>query len=201
MSQEGANRWARGHECSRQNASIVPGNSPGGTWNVKWDTVEQIIFHYYTGVHMVDEYGNRLSADYRWNPLRISGIPTSLVSEQSYNLDVQIQNVGVRDLTCSYPYVSYSLRYRWQKAGYSEYVGASEFLLCSLQKGVSSLGSLDLIAPDWGSGEYSLTFDVFAYSVDGGFPSFWFSDYGWSPYIRKICVDGCRTLIPTVRYY
>ncbi len=45
MSQMGANRWARGHECSRPGAPVEPGNIPGATWSVRWNNAEQILFH------------------------------------------------------------------------------------------------------------------------------------------------------------
>jgi hypothetical protein len=45
MSQEGAVRWARGNQC----ALPVSGDSP---WSVRWTRPEQILFHYYTDVHL-----------------------------------------------------------------------------------------------------------------------------------------------------
>ncbi len=72
LSQRGANRWLRGHECSCEGAPVEPGNQPGGAWSVRWKRVEQILFHYYTGVHLREAGGEALSPNYRWNPLSIS---------------------------------------------------------------------------------------------------------------------------------
>jgi hypothetical protein len=71
MSGNGAMRWARGHECSYPYAIPVPGNPPGGPWSVIWTRVEQILFHYYTGVHLrnADHDNDIISPDRRWNPL------------------------------------------------------------------------------------------------------------------------------------
>jgi hypothetical protein len=41
MSQEGASRWARGHECSYDDAPVFGGNAPGSTWSIKWGRPEQ----------------------------------------------------------------------------------------------------------------------------------------------------------------
>lgn len=166
---------------------------------IKWGRPEQILFHYYTSVHLRDANNNNatLSPEYRWNPLRITGLPTSPNSGSTYGLNVQVQNVGVLDLTCSPPYVTYSLRYRWAKEGHSEIEGTDTISLCGLQKGSSSsVNSLNLQVPNWGRGKYTLRFDVYAaqYGI-----SFWFSSYGWSPYYENMCVDGpCQAFIPTV---
>jgi hypothetical protein len=196
MSQKGANRWARGHECSRVGAPPAQGNDPGEAWSIKWGKIEQILFHYYTGVHLYDETGEKLSPDYRWNPLQITGLPTSPNSGSTYGLSVQVQNVGVVDLTCSPGYADYSLRYRWSKEGHSDIEGANIISLCGLQKGSSQVNSLNLQIPNWGRGIYTLRFDVYAAQYGG---SFWFSSYGWFPYYVIMCVDGpCQAFVPTV---
>ena len=85
MSQKGANRWARGHQCSRPRDD----NFEGDPWSVKWTRSEQILFHYYTGVHLRDQSGNRLSPEYRWNPLAMTGLPEVLYPSQSVDIAIQ----------------------------------------------------------------------------------------------------------------
>lgn len=66
MSQEGASRWARGNRCSYPGQGDDP-------WSVRWERTEQILVHYYTGVHIRDAGNNNalLTPSYRWNPLQI----------------------------------------------------------------------------------------------------------------------------------
>jgi hypothetical protein len=196
MSQKGANRWSRGHECSRAGATPAPGNGSGNAWSIKWSKTEQILFHYYTGVHLYNETGGKLSPDYRWNPLQITGLSTSPNSGSTYGLSLQVQNVGVVDLVCSPGYTDYNLRYRWSKWGHSDIEGAYSSSLCGLQKGSSQVNSLNLQIPNWGRGIYTLRFDVYAAQYGG---SFWFSNYSWFPYYVFMCVDGpCQAFVPTV---
>jgi hypothetical protein len=63
MSQEGASRWARGQQCSYNGAPVLPGNPAGETWSVQWQHAEQILVHYYTGIHLWD--ANSVAIDRR----------------------------------------------------------------------------------------------------------------------------------------
>ncbi len=45
MSQKGAGRWARGNLSFNMNRDL-------GAWSVRWERAEQILVHYYTGVHI-----------------------------------------------------------------------------------------------------------------------------------------------------
>lgn len=67
MSQKGAGRWARGNLSFNMNRDL-------GTWSVRWERAEQILVHYYTGVHIRDAANNNalLTPSYRWNPLQIN---------------------------------------------------------------------------------------------------------------------------------
>ena len=64
LSTSGAMRWARGNQCALERN----GNEP---WSVTWTRPEQILFHYFTGVHLRDANNNKqiISPDWRWNPL------------------------------------------------------------------------------------------------------------------------------------
>jgi hypothetical protein len=97
MSQEGANRWARGHECSYVGAT---GDPPGERWSVQWEHAEYILTHYYTNIHLHNQNGDRLTPQYRWVPLQIdwhtpdNNIPI-MEHGTGYSVTFQIQNTGV----------------------------------------------------------------------------------------------------------
>ncbi len=98
MSQEGASRWARGNECSYPGAPVVGDNPPGGAWSVAWQR-DQILAHYYTGIHLRGPDGEQLTPDYRWNPLAVDwGVPGNQPPVFSYPLSIPItiwvQNTG-----------------------------------------------------------------------------------------------------------
>ncbi len=100
MSQQGASRWARGHECSYPDAPLSPGNPAGSSWSVRWEHAGQILTHYYSNVHIHDPYGDRLTPEYRWAPLQIdwhtadNSIPV-MEHGTGYPVTFQIQNTGV----------------------------------------------------------------------------------------------------------
>ena len=194
MSQKGASRWARGNLSYNVNRDL-------GAWSVRWERADQILVHYYTGVHMRDANGTRLTPSYRWNPLQINwgtpdNRPPAMFHGGTYPISVEVQNTGVSDWTCGYPDFSYELRYRWAKAGHGEITGGSSASVCGTPKGDPSptvnltIGSI----PNWGSGAYTIRFDIYVTSAYG---NFWFSDYGWPTYDVSICVDGpCQVFIP-----
>ena len=70
MSQEGAQRWATGDQCG----TLHPDSD--APWSVRWTRPEQILFHYYTDVHLRDankQVVTSRSAEKRWSPLKIVG--------------------------------------------------------------------------------------------------------------------------------
>ena len=198
MSQKGASRWARGNLSYNINRDL-------GAWSVRWERANQILVHYYTGVHLRDASNNNalLTPSYRWNPLQINwgasgGQPPIMYHGSTYPISVEVQNTGISDWTCGYPNFSYELRYRWAKAGYGEVTGSSWASVCGTPKGDPS-PTVNLTIqniPNWGPGAYTLRFDIYVTSVYG---NFWFSDYGWPSYSVGVCVDGpCKVFIPLV---
>ncbi len=190
LSQHGASRWARGSLC----AFSTQGNDP---WSVQWSRVEQILIHYYTGVHLRNANTTILTPDYRWNPLRINwGTPDNRPPILDRNnprvISVQVQNTSVSDWVASYPYYYY-LRYRWAKAGFGESTSNYQAAASGITKGDPS-PTLSLTIgdiPQWRPGAYTIRFDI--YKTYG----FWFSDLGWPSYDVPVCVDGpCLTFIP-----
>ena len=122
MSQSGANRWARGDQCS------LAGNG-SDPWSVTWTRPEQILFHYFTHVQLRDANNGKqiLSPDWRWNPLQIdwgvaslNGQPPAMIAGSANSIKVQLHNTGIYLWTCLKgpskpipPPPSYRLRHRW----------------------------------------------------------------------------------------
>lgn len=164
LSSQGAVRWAKGDRCYDPDEGIMP-------WRVTWDRAEQILFHYYTNVHLRDATGSKLSPDYRWNPLNLENLPSVMMHGGSYTVKVELQNTGTIDWTCGT--YSYQLRYRWVKG--SNYLLSVRYAsLCNLpiignfEKGED--GEVDIIIndlPAWGIGGYTLKFDVRRYTSWG----------------------------------
>jgi hypothetical protein len=92
MSQNGANRWARG------SSSRFPPPA-GRPWSVSLAGYEQILSHYYSGVELRDSTAITLTAANRWLPLRLGdgGDWPAVVCAGDYALTVWLQNAGVED--------------------------------------------------------------------------------------------------------
>jgi hypothetical protein len=186
-------RWARGHECSYAGALPEPGNSPGGPWSVRWTTAEQILFHYFTRVHLrnADKDNAILSPDWRWNPLRIdwgtryagdNQLPV-MIAGSTNSIKVQLQNTGIYKWDCSgvhpdrpIPAPNYRLRYRWFNGSSLITTGAG-VSVCDLMPGASMTPTLTIQVPSGLSGTYTLQLDLYEESE-----SFWFSAGGWLLY-------------------
>jgi hypothetical protein len=170
MSQEGASRWARGNRCSYPGQGDDP-------WSVRWERAEQILVHYYTGVHIRHAANNALlTPSYRWNPLQINwgtadNRPPTMYHGGMYPISVKGQNTGISDWACGYPHFSYELRYRWAKAGHGEVTGSSAASVCGTPKGDPS-PTVNLTIqniPNWGPGAYTIRFDIYVVSAYGNF--------------------------------
>jgi hypothetical protein len=196
MSQEGASRWARGNQCSYAAQGDMP-------WNVRWERAEQILVHYYTGIHIRDGSGTRLTSLYRWNPLRITwntpdNRPPIMYHGGSYPVTIQVQNTGIYDWPINGQ--SWAFFYHWAKVGYGEVAsGNRAWTTVDVLKGdppyTFSLTINDI--PNWGPGAYTLKFDMLLFTYGG---TYWFSTtYGWPTYDVSVCVDGpCKVYIPLV---
>jgi len=199
MSQKGAGRWARGNLSFNMNRDL-------GAWSVRWERAEQILVHYYTGVHIRDAANNNalLTPSYRWNPLQINwdtpdNRPPTMDHGGTYPISVEVQNTGISDWTCGYPNFSHVLTYRWAKAGHGEVTGSSWASVCGTLKGdPSPMVNLTIQnIPNWGAGAYTIRFDIYVTSAYG---NFWFSERGWRSYDVSVCVGGpCKGFIPAVR--
>jgi hypothetical protein len=89
LSQNGASRWARGSTSWFQNPPAA------AAWSVHWTRIEQILTHYYTGIHLRDaNSGNQIvTPPNRWVPLGLAA-PTALCANQSGLLHLRLQNTG-----------------------------------------------------------------------------------------------------------
>jgi hypothetical protein len=190
MSQEGAVRWSRGNQCASDNF----GNQP---WNVQWDHPDQILFHYYTDVHLRDADDNTIvSPYYRWNPLQItwntpSSCPPEMSSGSSCTVTIQIQNTGVYPWSCA-SQRTFKLGVLWQGPLTPVRVPADPNgwpSVCGLQPGQSEHYTFSFPAPPSSeSGKYQLHFDVVEtlnYSQEN-----WFGEMGWYSYEIPVCVNN-----------
>ncbi len=188
MSGNGAMRWARGHECSHEGAKVARGNLPGGAWSIVWTRAEQILFHYFTRVHLRDADNDNkiISPDWRWNPLKIEwgtqseiGGPPVLIAGQTRAVPIQIQNTSIDDWNCRIgdTPLSYRLRYRWLNGSTVIYTASTGLYMCNVLAGGAKNDLLQVYAPAGLSGTYTLRLDMYE-----SFGNFWFSDGGWPPY-------------------
>ena len=80
----------------------------------QWGHYEQILAHYYTGIHIRDSSGNRLTPTHRWNPLIVNfgtpdNTPPIMCVGWPYTFTLTIQNSGTGNWGSSY-----KLSYRWR---------------------------------------------------------------------------------------
>lgn len=194
LSQEGASRWARGNQCSN-------GGAGNQSWSVAWTQAEQILAHYYTGVHIRDASAIAVTPEYRWNPLSVSwsgSCPPMKTKSQNCSVTVQVQNTGVSDWTCG-QFTDTILSYRWSKQTYTELDSANQVSLCDTAKGASPPAVMLTIndIPDWGNGVYILRLEM-ARTASGS--RVWFSQLGdWPTYDTAICASGtCQISLPQI---
>jgi hypothetical protein len=167
MSQDGAGRWTRGDQCYDPDQSLP--------WSVRWTRMEQILYHYFTDVHLRD--GNMrvvapLSPPNRWDPLQLTGILVSddpaLLRTINYPVSVLVQNVGLSDWTCAGNVTRYVLRTRWARTGYTPVDSNQAAIPCGLGQGSSAWVHLSVgNVPNWGYGYYTLQFDVVKQTTAG----------------------------------
>ncbi|NJN97305.1 MAG: hypothetical protein HC875_26090 [Anaerolineales bacterium] len=91
MGQKAAGRWGAGRT----------GEYPehGSQWTVRWDTAQQILAHYYTGINFIGLSPDPPD-DYRFNILDVPGLPGTLYmrpGESITDLAVYFQNSGNSD--------------------------------------------------------------------------------------------------------
>ncbi len=197
MSGEGASRWARGNLCSYAGTGDAP-------WNVTWTRSEQILVHYYTGIHIRDANRTALTYAYRWNPLQITwGTPNNqppiMCHGITYSMAVRVQNTGIDNWSLSNG--QWGLSYHWAKAGFGERDSNNRvWATVDVPRGDPPYNFASLIIndiPDWGPGIYTLKLDMVHYTlwhIDE-----WFSGiYHWPTYNVSIYVDDLCYLLPVL---
>lgn len=156
MSQKGAMRWARGHECSYDNATPASGNRPGAPWSVRWENYRQILVHYYTGIHLRNASGSPLTPADRWNLLK-HNVPASMPASTNRSVTLILQNTSTWDWWSG----SVALGYQWTSRGAPPDDGnwqiASQSL--SLAQGQTLTNTVSIVAPGSG-GLYDLHWDL-----------------------------------------
>lgn len=199
MSQRGASRWAYGNRGAQNTEDA---------WSVRWTDPDQILTHYYTGVHIRDVATKSvLSKPDRWVPLQIDWGPTdrqppAMQAGTAYPISVQVQNTGVSTWTCNpSSSLTYQLGYRWlhtyrdlDRVTTEEQTSPNRAAVCELAPGAAQMVNMTIagMPGDWGTGTITLRFDIYKTTSNG---STKFSDSGgWPEYsqpIRHCPATGC----------
>ncbi len=191
MSQYGAGRWIRAHECSYSGASIYGDNPPGEPWPVRFSPAHTLT-HYYTSVHLYNEFQERLTPNLRWLLLDASwgaagGSMLTLFREVPYRAVLQIQNSG----TASWPARSgegqVALLQRWVTTHNVFYHIVP--LPGPLEPGQTLFFEIDFPTKFLPPGDYEVTFDM-GLLTSGGWQHF-----GDQP---ALDYDGFEYLMPAI---
>ena len=183
MSQRGANRWFLGNQCASVDDQIQYNGGWTLPWNVTWKDYRQILAHYYTGIDLVDENGNKLAPDDRWNLLDYPTL-SPVTGGQPFTINLTLQNSspvnwGSNDVILGYQFTpdsgTVAQSDNWQT------LGAVQPAPPGNVQGVSAT----IAAPDGGnvgsyilnSAFYTLHLDLkhqdgnwFTYGTNGGWP-------------------------------
>ncbi|NOK63344.1 MAG: hypothetical protein GFH27_549361n21 [Chloroflexi bacterium AL-W] len=203
MTQFGANRWARGDRCAIRDRG-------SDRWSVRWTRPEQILTHYYTGVHLRSTVNGTIATpNARWAPLQIdwgagSRQAPDMEAGASYPIRIQVQNTSVNPWTCNAALdISYYLSYTWSRWT-SEFEleqrgGLQRTTVCDVDPGEARFLdiTIDDVPSDWGAGTYTLRFDLVRRTDDGPFR---FSEGGWPAHttnVRLCPAEGCTRTAQT----
>lgn len=205
MSQEGASRWARGHECSYSTAPVLPGNTAGSNWSIRWYYPEQILFHYYTSVNLrnVNNGNAIISPAYRWNPLKLvtSGrCPPNMYRGQRCTFTFTVQNTGTTTWQSSQPiYLGY---HGWDSLTKmrSEQI---TLLPKNVPPGDTVVLSINITPPSslLRGQSYVLRFEMgLETPPDNSWEGFSTLEPGrpWITHDIAVCIEGCRISMPII---
>lgn len=144
MGQKAAGRWGAGR------TNEYPGG--GSAWTVRWDTAQQILAHYYTGINFIGLSPDPPD-DYRFNILEVPGLPSTLYmrpGESITDLIIYFQNTGASNWpvvsippggscpSAVYPtYLSYHL---YNSANSAVASGIEKYGLCQVNSGIIQPG-------------------------------------------------------------
>lgn len=206
MSSRGASRWGFGHTSSRgpdyETSSNYPhdSNGDGNFWSVRYDWAEQILTHYYTGIHIRDTSGTILTPVYRWVPLSVTwtgNCPPSMQHGQTCTATFEIQNSG----TTTWPGTGqvYLWYHGWESAAGMAQAQSVQGVTKMVAPGDTATQVVTFTAPDppHPGTTYRLRFDLF---LDGyGWVSELEPGRPWPTYDVNVCVDGlCKTYLPII---
>ncbi|NJN65625.1 MAG: SpoIID/LytB domain-containing protein [Chloroflexaceae bacterium] len=199
LSQKGASRWVRGNLSGYV-------EKDAGRWSVQWDHPEQLLVHYYTGIHLREAttLEDTIPAR-RWNILDLrldtptgQYIPPFLVERSDFPMEItiQFQNTSTGDWDCQGR--TYSLRYWWVKYGFTDYLSRNAVSVCGLSKGDPSTEVSFSIndLPEWGAGTYHIRFDIYEEILVTPPRGEWFEDGGWYPQNVELCIDCFSAYLP-----
>ena len=196
MSHWGTKRWLLGVTCL-DNSSFPE----CGDWSVTWTNYQQILFHYYTDVHLrnADDNNARLSPNYRWNLLDVTwepdGCPNIFEQGGTCTGYFWIQNTGTETWLQNQFGFSY---YQWQQV-YAQQttptsLQAQSVIPNDIVPGDNITLTLTLPAPP---GEIGNRFDTkleMGQIVNDNWTGFsqLEAGYSWRPYKITTCINTCR---------
>jgi len=202
MSSKGASRWSFGHISSlgpvAEEDEKYPNdvNGLGNFWSVQWDKVEQILTHYYTGIHIRDADRNIATPNRRWVPLDIFSFSSPsdsllLCEGQTHYVAVQLQNTGIYNWGEN----AFALSYRpsWS-SGSTQSIAADPIFITPTPAGEAATTVVPIKTLDYvGQGSYTIGLDMQAYSTPNPGDFQWFSDQGWPWYeVKAEVIDNCQ---------
>jgi hypothetical protein len=105
MSSKGASRWSFGHTSSIgsvvQENPLYPAdtNGLGNFWTIRLDSSEQILSHYYTGIHVrsASNVNTVITPAYRWVPLLLDIPSIACLNQSSFWVTIWFQNSGIQN--------------------------------------------------------------------------------------------------------
>lgn len=104
LSSKGASRWSFGHTSSKgpvaQDNALYPADVDGlgNFWTIRLDSAEQILTHYYTGIHVrsVSNVNTIVTPAYRWVPLSLNIPGFACLNQPSFWVIILFQNSGIQ---------------------------------------------------------------------------------------------------------
>lgn len=233
MSSRGASRWGFGHTSSRGPDEVTSphyphdSNGDGDFWSVRYDRAEQILTHYYTGIHIRDASGAQLTSAYRWNALQVNNAPTQVPPGHTSYVSVWLQNTGTASWFGSGDPVapSHALSYRIFDMRGTCVANCSGTNRAPLDEHTEKVPGDDLwrtlqvYFPSDVRGPVVVRLDMVQLITLAGKQSpgsnhrltyslplatsatvdFWFADYGWYTQDIHVCVGSC-TFLPLIEH-
>lgn len=190
LMQVNSNHWATGDN----HGETLP------HWNYR-----QILAHYYTKVHLQDTNSNRLTPEYRWNPLEVAWSGTGVITPpvlspgQTYSINLSLQNSGTQRWNNGED-STMELAYYWESQSNLPLITGTQTAQLGSDAGDEDSTMLPIGVPSgFQAGQVvTLTIDV---RPEGADPIWYFHNYEqnegrpWYP-LQYVCVLGWQCYWP-----